>query len=79
MIGIDSMRNKKKELEFNPNPPLALCSKKFMVLYYKENGNVIWTSGGEYRSDFYDLLFESDDEDEVRSYYMNYSYEKLLK
>lgn len=47
MIGIDSMRNKKKELEFNPNPPLTLCSKKFMVLYYKENGNVIWTSGGE--------------------------------
>lgn len=63
-------------MEFNQNPPLSFSAKRFIVLRLKENGNVIWTSGGEYRSDWYELLFESDDKDETIDFYMKKNYDK---
>lgn len=65
---------KTKEPEFNPNPPLQKSNLKYMVLRNKENNAIFWTSGGEYRIDWYDLLFHSDDIDEVKDYYMKVIY-----
>lgn len=66
----------KDDMDFDQNPPLAFSGKKFIVLRLKENGNLFWTSGGEFRSDWYELLFESDDKDETIDYYMKKNYDK---
>lgn len=54
----------------------AKNSKKFMVLRGKELRNVFWTNGGKYRSDWYELVFETDSQEEVQAkfdqlYYTN--------
>jgi hypothetical protein len=68
--------SKKKESDyFNPNPPLSNTLMRFMLIRNKENNNITMTSGGEYRSDWYELLFESNDEDEVRNVYMKMIYD----
>jgi len=41
------------------------ADKKWMVLRGREHGNVFWTAGGQYRDDWYELLFASDDEKAV--------------
>ena len=46
-----------------------ISNSAFMVLRGKEHGNIFWTSGGKYRTDWYELLFESDNEEEVRDYW----------
>jgi hypothetical protein len=66
--------SKKKEMEFNENPPLSVCDKRYMILRNKSEDNVFWTSGGEYRSDWYEVLFQSDIEDEVKDFYMKMVY-----
>lgn len=61
--------------EFNPYPPLSNSTKKYIVLKNKIENNVFWTSGGEYRSDWYELIFESDDLDDVKDFYMKLKYD----
>lgn len=70
------MRNLTEEKEFNCSPPLTNCESKYMVLKNKENGVMFWTSGGEYRNDWYEMVFESDDKDEVMSFYMSEKHNK---
>ena len=36
-----------------------------MVLRGKKHDNVFWTTGGDYNEDWYELLHESDDQEEV--------------
>ena len=66
---------KKQKQEFNENPPLRKATKKYIILRDKGNGVVFWTSSSEYRIDFYDLVFQSDDLDEVKDYYMKITYD----
>lgn len=54
----------KTELKLLENSQYA-----FMVLRGKKHGNIFWTKGGNYRTDWYELLFESDNEEEVREYW----------
>lgn len=49
--------------------PTAVSNHAFMVLRGKDYGNVFWTSGGEYRTDWYELLYENDDEELVKNYW----------
>ena len=51
------------------NPTTAISSFAFMLLKGKEHGNIFWTRGGEYRIDWYELLFESDDEEAVKNHW----------
>jgi hypothetical protein len=65
---------KTKEPEFNPNPPLSFTEKKYVIYRNKQEKNIFMTTGGEYRSDFYEIVFQSDDMDELRDYYMKITY-----
>jgi hypothetical protein len=66
---------KTKEQEFNPNPPLSNTEKKFVIYLNKEDNKMFMTSGGEYRSDWYNVVFQSDDMDEVSDFYMKLVYD----
>lgn len=66
---------KKEKVEFNDNPPLRKTTNKYVVLKDKVNGNVFWTSGGEFRIDLYDMIFQSDNLDEVKDFYMKLRYQ----
>lgn len=46
---------------------ILFSQKAFMLLKGREHGNVFWTTGGEYQSDWYELLFESDEQEEVQA------------
>jgi hypothetical protein len=63
-----------KEMEFNDNPPLSVSDKRYMILRNKEEANLFWTSGGEYRSDWYEVIYQSDDVEEVKDMYMKIVY-----
>lgn len=52
-----------------PNANTNVSSRAFMVLRGKEHGNIFWTTGGKYRDDWYELLFESDDEEAVKEHW----------
>jgi len=66
---------KTKEQEFDPNPPLSNTEKKYVILRNKGEKNIFWTTGGEYRSDWYDVVFQSDDIEEVKDCYMKLVYD----
>lgn len=68
--------NNIEQYNFNPNPPLSNTNKKYIILKNKEDGVIFWTSGGEYRNDWYELVFENDDIEEVRIAYMKMLYNK---
>jgi hypothetical protein len=57
------------ENETKPLQQHGVSHRAFMVLRGKELGNVFWTTGGEYRTDWYELLFESDDEEAVKKHW----------
>jgi hypothetical protein len=63
-----------KEMEFNDNPPLSVSDKRYMILRNKDEKNIFWTSGGEYRSDWYEVIYQSDDVEEVKDMYMKIVY-----
>lgn len=58
------------------NPPMLNCTKRYMVLRIKDSNKLMWTSGGEYRADLYELLFEGDDLDEAIDFYMKKNYDR---
>ena len=66
---------KNKEIEFDPNPPLSTTEKKYVIFRNKEENKMFMTSGGEYRSDWYEIVFQSDDMDEVKDCYMKLVYD----
>lgn len=70
---------RKKETDYvTIDPPMAKSQMKYMVLRIRsgENGNEFFvTSGGEYRYDFYELVFQSDSLDEARDFYMKLRYD----
>lgn len=68
---------KKRTVDFNENPPMRSSNLKYMILRDKSNDNCFWTTGGEYRMDFYELVYQSDSLDDVKDYYMKIRY-KLL-
>ena len=52
----------------------AVSRCAFMVLRGKEAGNVFWTSGGDYRTDWYDLLGEFDTAEEAQAHWRFHYY-----
>ena len=66
----------KNNNQFNPEPPLQKSLLKYMILRNKENNTIFWTSGGEYRTDWYELIYHSDSIDEVKDIYMKMVYDK---
>ncbi|MEY4571495.1 MAG: hypothetical protein RLZ10_706 [Bacteroidota bacterium] len=66
----------KKDInEINENPPLSKSTYDHIVLRDKGNGCLILTSGGEYRTDFYELVYQSDNSDDAKDYYMKMRYD----
>jgi hypothetical protein len=53
---------------------IAVSRFAFMVLKGKKTGNVIWTTGGDYRTDWYVLLYECDTAEEAEAHWHSYYY-----
>lgn len=70
------MKKKERDIMFNDRPPMRKSSLAYVVLLIKESGIVFCTSGGEYREDLYELLYQSDSFDEAQDYYMKLRYDK---
>jgi len=60
-------------------PVFRFAQKKFIVLRDLESETVFWTSGCQYRSDRYELIFQSDSLDEVKDFYMKQRYDRLIR
>lgn len=72
------MKQNEIDLEnFNDSPPLSNSNAKYIVLVDKETKQIFWTSGGEYRNDWYELVFESETREEAINYYMKKKFEKM--
>lgn len=63
------MNNRNQSSMEDCQTPMLFSKCAYMVLQGIEKGNVFWTVGGSYRSDWYTLLFESDDINAVKEFW----------